>query len=630
MCELNQGLFNSRSSEYKTPFGAAESGSRLRFKIKPPRYYGAASVSFVLMPDGGTAKRVPMEWQGMQGDCDIYACEATAGEAGLYWYWFELDSLSSVFSVARAGVVKGTVEDTVKTPLWQLTVYNAGFKTPEWLKGGILYQIFPDRFCREGDFPGNLPDDRRLVQTWGGFPAPDGTDDYYTKTYFGGNLKGITAKLDYLQSAGVTAIYLNPIFEAHASHRYNTADYMRIDSMLGDENDLRTLCVNAKERGIQVILDGVFSHTGADSVYFNRYGRYSEAGAYQSKDSKYSDWYNFDEWPNRYRSWWGFEDLPEVTETTPSFLEYILGKDGVVAHWLRAGISGWRLDVADELPEGFLRRLRERVKAENPEAVIIGEVWENASNKISYGERRHYFGGDELDSVMNYPFRDAIVKFLKEKDAEFLHETVMELLEDYPKPVIDVLMNLVGSHDTIRMITLLAGEDPDGRDNFWKFNTRLSQEQREKGLRLVALAAAVQFFLPGVPCIYYGDEAGMEGYADPFNRGCFPWGGEDRNLLSLYKELGAIRNSCEALQSGGYRTLAANGGLFAFARQSESCTVISAVNCTDIGCELELNDTRLKVLLGGAKLDGSVLRLPAYSFAILGRGAWVEKIRAVR
>lgn len=572
-------VFDSWDETYKKPFGAVETDRPVAFHIVLPDTLPVSGVKLRVTPDGSTPLLVDMQKLDGEKGCCRFTCTYALARPGLYWYDFMLETPEGesyiVFDRDGLGKISGNEGDQ-----WQLTVYDTGFSTPDWLKGGVLYQIMPDRFAREGDLPGDLPEGRYLRADWGGTPEFRGDEEgkYLNNTYFGGNLKGITSKLPYLKFLGVTAIYLNPVFEAHSNHRYNTADYMKIDPMLGTEEDFRELCQKAKELGIRIILDGVFSHTGDDSRYFNRQGRYPETGAYQSQASPYSSWYRFKSWPDEYDCWWGYKTLPEVNETDESYLEFITGPDGVLEHWIKAGASGFRLDVADELPSAFIQALRKKVKELNGDAVIIGEVWEDASCKISYGERRPYLNGRELDSVMNYPFRNAILRFLKGSGAEAFGSEIITILEHYPKPCTDVLMNIVGTHDTPRILTSLAGEPGDGHDRAWKAEKILDPEQRKNGLRMLRLAAVLQFFLPGVPCVYYGDEAGMEGYDDPFNRRCYQWGKEDRELLFFYRRLGEMRGECPTLRSGGFRILTAQGSLFVFERYTQNGGLICSIN----------------------------------------------------
>lgn len=611
--------FDSWDETYKKPFGAVEQNTPVFFKVKLERNLSAAAVRLRVSPDGMAPLYVDM--QRISGDAltDIYFCAYALALPGLYWYDFELDTpLGKKFVVPAGGDGRGILAERPDSA-WQLTVYCAGFDTPEWLKGGILYQIMPDRFANVGGLPGKIPDGRFLRGDWGGIPEYRGDEEgkYLNNTYFGGNLKGIESKLPYLKSLGVTALYLNPIFEAHSNHRYNTADYRAIDPMLGTEEDFKSLCAAAKKIGIRVILDGVFSHTGDDSRYFNRQGRYPEKGAFQSKDSPYFSWYDFKNWPEEYRCWWGYKTLPETNELNPDFLRFITGRDGVLEKWQEAGASGWRLDVADELPTGFIRELRKTVKSLDKDAAVIGEVWEDASRKSSYGERRPYLNGAELDSVMNYPFRQNILTFLKGGGALDFCNGVMSILEHYPKPCTDALMNLLGTHDTARIITELAGDSGEGRDREWKAKHALSGEQRHKGLRLVRLAAVLEYFLPGVPSVYFGDEAGFEGYEDPFNRRCYRWGEEDAELLSFYRKLGALRLSLPELKDGKFRCVAAGGRLLAFAREKNASSALCAINA---GADTETlaipTGGCLKMTLDAVKEDDRLTMGPE-SFAVL-------------
>ena len=443
-----------------------------------------------------------------------------------------------------------------------------------------MYQIFPDRFAASGAAKENIPAGRVLRGDWGAQPEwrPDQTGRVTNCDFFGGDLSGIESRLSYLQSLGVTCLYLNPIFESHSNHRYDTADYSRVDPLLGTTADFRSLCAAARKRGIRVILDGVFSHTGSDSVYFNQRGRYPGPGAFQSQSSPYYSWYHFMHWPDQYQSWWGFDTLPEVNETDFEFNRFINGQAGIVRRWLHRGASGWRLDVADELPDAFLENLRDAAKAEDPDALVLGEVWEDASTKESYGRRRRYLLGGQLDSVMNYPFRDAILSYVRDGGADAAMEAILTILEHYPPQVVHLLMNHIGTHDTERAITILAGEPVQGRGREWQSTSFLTGEQRALGIQRLKLASFLQYTLPGVPCVYYGDEAGLEGYRDPFNRGCFPWGSEDENLLAWYRRLGTVRGGCASFADGAMEPVLADGDLLSFMRRSAGETLFCAVN----------------------------------------------------
>lgn len=571
--------YNSRYEYHKSIFGAVETMQNVVFRIVLPRDFCCHHARLVVRKDGENEQYIGMQWDCMQGDSEEWwRAEFFAEKSGLYEYRFEYDTPWGTSRIFNAGDGIGKIRDDGK--YWQLTVYDKEFSTPDWLKGGIIYQIFPDRFAFSGTEKAAVPTDRVMRTDRGGEPywRPDENGKVLNNDYFGGDLKGIEEKLGYLKSLGVTCIYLNPIFEAHSNHRYDTGDYTKIDPLLGNEEDFRSLCVSAENLGIKIILDGVFSHTGCDSKYFNEYGRYDTVGAYQSQNSKYYNWYKFKNWPDDYLSWWGIRLLPEVIEENPDFIEYITGENGIARRWLRLGASGWRLDVADELPDVFLDNFRKAVKAENPDALIMGEVWEDASNKFSYGERRRYLLGEQLDSVMNYPFAGAVIDFVRSGSAELFSSRVSTIIENYPKQVLDVLMNHISTHDTMRAVTALAGESCEYRDRFWQSTHSLSAEQYNNGIGLMKMASAMQFTLPGVPSIYYGDEAGMQGYKDPFNRCCYPWGNENAELVEWYKKLGKIRNENECFVDGRLEILSAVAGCVAYSRKTQGNELLIIAN----------------------------------------------------
>lgn len=560
-------MFNSRSRKYRDPLGAVADGTSIHFRVTLPRELSCSAAHLIIQREGGQIQVLDLFWCGMNGNSqEWWECHFTPEEPGLYFYHFEVRTYRGSQRLSRGFAGDGIFGGNNQ---WQLTVYDKNFKTPDWLEGGVMYQIFPDRFFKSQQPKENIPSGRTFHSDWSQQPvwAPNEQGVITNTDFFGGDLRGIQEKLPYLKELGVTCLYLNPIFESHSNHRYDTADYSKIDPLLGNEEDFRSLCAEAKKRGIRVLVDGVFSHTGSDSVYFNREGRYPTQGAYNSQQSPYYPWYTFRQWPQNYECWWNFETLPNVKETEPSFNEYINGENGIIRKWLRAGASGWRLDVADELPDQFLDNLTAAAKAESPDAVVLGEVWEDASNKTAYGVRRRYLLGGQLDTVMNYPFRDAIFAFLLGGDPRNFAESVESIVENYPPQCLRLLMNHIGTHDTERALTVLGGEPAGNRGREWQAAQSLTPEQRDIALKRLRLASLIQYLLPGVPCLYYGDEAGMEGYRDPFCRGAYPWGREGKNLLQWYKGLGMLRAQEKAiLGKGSYRTLYADGNLLAFER----------------------------------------------------------------
>ena len=622
-------MFHSRNPIYRNPSGAVQAHTNIHFKLLVPREFRCSAARLMVGEEfTKQVKTLGLFWCGMNGeDHEWWECDFTPEQSGLYFYRFEIDTWRGTLGItSRFGGESGIDEfGAPEGECWQLTVFESQYQIPDWLSGGIMYQIFPDRFYRSGTTKYNVPQDRYLHQRWGSQPEwrPNHQGEITNSDYFGGDLEGIIQKLDYLQSLGITCIYLNPIFEAHSNHRYDTADYTKVDPLLGSKEDFKRLCKEANKRGMHIMLDGVFNHTGSDSIYFNRKGRYQTLGAYQSQESPYYDWYQFYQWPEQYACWWNFETLPNVNETNETYNAYINGTDGVIQTWLKAGADGWRLDVADELPDLFLDDITKAAKQVKPTSMILGEVWEDASNKMAYGQRRRYLLGKQLDSVMNYPFREAIIGFLTGKNPAEMMELIMTVLEHYPPSAIHLLMNHIGTHDTERILTVLGGEPLNGRDREWQSKTKLSQEQRSKGLALLKLASLMQYTLPGIPCVYYGDEAGMEGYRDPFNRVCFPWGHEDAELVNWYRSLGKIRHSCEVLKQGTLEPYYADDDCFVYVRSDEAVgqKLLVAVNRTAQRkqlCMVQEWETA-SALLGKAVWNGT-LTLEPYGYALLFSG----------
>ncbi len=577
-------VYCSRQEIYKTPFGAVQSGEQVTFSIYPRRLAGVLSAELLFSADGEDFQIIPMDWAGFAGARDCYTITITAGEPGLYWYLFRMITADGANYICRSTGGQGQV---LAHPgeQYQMTVYDGNYQVATWFGKGITYNIFPDRFCRLDPPPADgYRSPRHVHADWSEVPTylPDERGEIWNNDFFGGSLRGVISKLDYLESLNVRTLYFNPIFEAFSNHRYDTGDYKSIDPMMGTEEDFKALCDAAGQRGMRVVLDGVFSHNGYDSKYFNARGHYDSVGAYQSKESPYYDWYDFSKWPDAYSSWWGIYTLPQVNEMNEKYLDYIIeGPDSVIRHWLEAGASGWRLDVADELPDEFIKKLNHAARETKPDALVIGEVWEDASNKISYGVRRRYFQGGELDSVMNYPLRDGIMAFLTGSPAEDFAEKMESLRENYPHDIFYNLMNIIGTHDTPRAITALSAAPGDwdaSRD--YRAHHWLSGDALEHAKRLLKMAAVIQFTMPGSPTIYYGDEAGQQGYEDPFNRRTYPWGREDTELLAFYRALCAIREDSSALNEGGISFALARGGVLIYERTTPEERVLVAVNRT--------------------------------------------------
>lgn len=545
---------------------------------------------FVLQRDGCEAQSLHM--QNISGGWEL---QLSFAEPGLYFYWFRLEGRRAALGEDR------NAEFSDSASAYQILVYRECFATPAWFKGGIMYQIFPDRFFKSGEILAEKG--KWLHRDWHETPEfrPNEKGKILNNDFFGGNFRGILKKLDYLQSLHVTVIYLNPIFRAFSNHRYDTGDYMQLDPMLGSEEDFAALVSECGKRGIRLILDGVFNHTGDDSRYFNKYGTYDEIGAYQSKDSKYYSWYNFRHFPDKYDSWWGIDVLPAVNENCPSYIDFITGENGVLRRWMKYPLGGFRLDVADELPDEFVAKIRSAVKSANGDAVVIGEVWEDASNKIAYSTRRKYFQGEELDSVMNYPLKDAIINFVVSGNTSLLRRTVGMLLDHYPKCVLDSLMNILGTHDTVRVLTALGGVCAYNKEEMAVL--KLSAEQRAVATERLKIAAILLYTFFGVPCIYYGDEIGMEGYFDPFCRKPFAWDLIDEDILSHYRWLGELRSRYTVFRDGDYRELYHDDNCIVFERRKGKEAVITVANLGNNKYTLRFNGVLYDQLSGERCVD---------------------------
>lgn len=550
---LNMIFHNSQDIRYREPFGAVTSGTRVSLYLYI-REEQIPEKCFLRLWDGKTEEIIQMFDVDNSG---FYKCsfEAENNPTPL-WYYFIIDYPDETIFYGNNEKSLGGPGSVYKDqpPSYQITVYKKQFKTPSWFPKGPVYHIFVDRFSRSDKYS-NTQKYKRYHEDWYEQPChlpSDGEEKYFPDDFFGGNLQGIIDKLGYIHGLGATSIYLSPIFESRSNHKYDTADYSMIDSSFGNEEIFKNLCKEAASLGIRIILDGVFSHTGDDSIYFNKYKNYSSLGAYNSMESEYYPWYTFEEYPDTYKCWWDVVSMPTIDKECVSFRDYICSSDGIASKWLKAGASGWRLDVADELPMDFLKLLRKTVKDAKGDSLLMGEVWEDASNKVSYGNLRNYCYGDTLDSVMNYPIREALIDFILGRiDSIEAISILNSQLENYPAEFLHENMNLLGSHDRARLRTILSGAPPADSmtRNEQAYYVPDEAEAQYASARTMALAS-MMFIMPGVPHIYYGDEAGLEGMADPFNRKCYPWGREDMQLLEFFKRISSFRKDNEVLISG--------------------------------------------------------------------------------
>ncbi|MBE6871665.1 MAG: glycoside hydrolase family 13 protein [Ruminococcaceae bacterium] len=607
-------LYNSKDTNFKMPFGTLTEGQKCKITIHIPVSCRTKRVRLVLLWENGEEYgSFVMPIADRAGDYEIYSCTFAMPQPSLYFYYFKITTENESFSLYRQGYDQTNME---AGELWQLSCVPSDFDVPRDFCGNVMYQIFPDRFYQQGecdtaskltpfwmhedktDIPCYLPDERGKIQNC---------------DFFGGNLKGIASKLDYLKELGVKIIYLNPIFKAWSNHRYDTADYHKIDELLGTEDDFRELCEKAHEKGMKIILDGVFSHTGSNSRYFDKLGVFG-GGAYSCADSPFRSWYDFQSYPDVYTSWWGIDTLPCVNETAEGFMDFIInGENSVVAHWIKCGADGFRLDVADELPDEFITAFRKRLKQLKPDALLIGEVWEDASNKISYGKRRRYFTDGELDSVMNYPFRKAVIDLVCGRDkGEQFKQTVMNIAENYPKCVLNTLMNMLSTHDTERIISVLSDEVP--QDKAERAGFAMSDSAREKAEEKLRAASFLQFVLPGMPCIYYGDEIGMEGFEDPFCRGFFNWEkAKDSKLRGFFTKLAQVRNTCDALKYGDVNAESDGAGRVVIERKNGDGRCVAFVNT---GLPVKVAVSGEVIFSEKARIQGNEAFLDSYGFVL--------------
>lgn len=596
---------------------AFPSDKKIIFTVRAPRRLGASAVVLRINRDGEGDRDIPLRFENTDEGWDTYTTELFPAEGcedgyeGLFYYEFLfLRGLDTLFTNTYNNVdfeLSGASGGR-----FRLLISDRRFSTPEWFRGRTMYHIFVDRFCR-GKGEVTEREDAVINPDWESgipqYPKHNG-DRYSNNMFFGGNLWGVIEKLDYLSSLGVGVIYLSPIFKAYSNHKYDTGNYLEIDGMFGGEAAFDKLIEEAGKRDIKIILDGVFNHTGDDSIYFDRYGKYGGVGAYSDPSSPFVGWYKFKNYPSDYESWWGIDILPKLNHENQVCREYFVGRGGVVQKYIEKGIGGWRLDVADELSDEFLDGLRETAKSTNPEAVIIGEVWENAADKIAYGRRRRYFGGRQLDSVMNYPLKNGIVEYFRYGDASILGDTLKELYSSYPEDVCHSLMNILGTHDTERILTVLGAiadesVSGDGHSNDELATKRMNAAQREMAEKLLKMAAVIQYTVFGVPSVFYGDEVGTEGYHDPFCRKPFPWGREDTDLLSFYRRLGQIRRENTAFADGSFKITDVHGGFIAYSRENSSATLTIAVNRSENDEFLKLDGDYVE-LISGETFDGTV------------------------
>jgi glycosidase len=601
--------FNSRSSAFKTPFGAQPKGSEFSFRVASGAP-GLRRVTLVVERRHLTGNqeqiayepvaRIPMKQAGRG-----FSARYRFDEVGVFGYWFELETASGRYALQnnKDGVYwtreKGSMgpssverlpDNLARVRRYRQTVHAPDFQVPSWARDVVYYYVFPERF-RNGDKTndprpgGGRPQDRyqqgdvERHASWmekpfkpaGPGEKGDGSDPVHNNDFFGGDLAGLIEKLDYIKSVGANAIYLTPVFRAPSNHKYDAADYKQIDPAFGSNEDFVRLCAEAAKRGLRVIPDTSLNHVGADSPYFNRYLNFPPGGAFDggkpNPASPYYGWFRFKagetDPDKQYQGWVGVADLPEIDKDNPSFRAYAYrAPDSVTNYWLDRGAAGWRMDVAPWVPDDFWREWRQAVKARKPDALTVAETWFDASK---------FLLGDMFDSTMNYIFRNAVLDYAAGQPASRAYANIELLREAYPPQALFALMNLLSTHDQPRAL--------------YHFGYRDDGDAQALGLAKQRLRLAVFFQMtyPGSPTIYYGDEVGLGGGEDPYNRAPYPWadeGGEpDEALLADFKRLTALRQALPVLRHGSLSApLYLDEHVVLLARQDGKTWAITATN----------------------------------------------------
>ena len=575
-----QAVHDSQSIKFRKPFGAVEVGQKVKLSINVDREIIVA-VEFIQFD--GTRLNMGMQKEYLNNGEFRYSVEIDTSDAlGILEYYFILiDGYNRLYYGNNDEHLGGIGQIYTYNPVpYQITVYEKSY-TPNWYKEGVVYQILIDRFYNGNeDKTINSPKkDSFIYGRWDDNPMyiKDGFGKIARWDFYGGNIKGIIKKLDYIKSLGANIIQLSPVFKSSSCHKYDTGDYEFIDEMFGTNNEFKELCEVAEGKGIKIILEVVLSYTSSDSKYFNKLGNYNEIGAYQSPNSKYHDWYKFTRYPYQYESWWGIAERPNINSMENGYMDYIIKNDeSIIKKWMNLGCSGWRLNVIDELPDEFIEAIRTRMQEIDENTVLLGDIWDDASNKVSYSKRRKYLQGKEVHAVTNYPLRECLINFTKGYiTSDIFKQKIMSLYENYPRESFYGNINVIGTNDTERILTVLDGN-----------------------IELLRLIVVIQFTLPGVPLIYYGDETALKGGKEPDNRKSYPWGKEDKDLSDFYNKIVNIRNSEDGLKKGDLIIHETDPEVFVFERNYENEKLIVLVNVS--------NEQKL---IKGINLSGSYVNL---------------------
>ena len=661
---------DSRDSLYRSPGGAVPAGTPVTIRLRTfhndvtsvkLRVYDVNAGGQTLVPMQPAATNVACFQPGLEAEtCDFWAATLPNTAPNNLWYRFIItDGTRTAYYADDTPALDGGLGAPTDTPVDQsfaLTVYDPAFSSPAWMRRGIIYQVFPDRFNngRQDNDPrtGDIRyDDPVLALPWGTLPegycrnyadavgrcpwrfdatppasSPD-KEQPRGRDYMGGDLKGVDQKLDYLWGLGINTLYFNPIFDAGSNHSYDTQDYTRIDPYFGTQDDWENLVKHAEARGMRIVLDGVFNHMSSDSPFFDRYHHYDTVGACESLTSPWRDWFTFRDVPAgtgecvgsagdrsaSYDGWFGFDSIPVLNKSNPQVQQYFLtAPDSISKRWLSQGAGGWRLDVMGDasFPPGYWETFRSEVKTTSPDSVIIGELWQKDTTLL------RFLRGDRADATMNYRLRDAVLGLLAPgpfdskgfadsgriiKPSEFMSR-VSSIREDYPDAAYYAAMNLLDSHDTERIRwTLTPGQDTRADKEFNAANVA-------SGAARLRLATLIQFTMPGMPTVYYGDEVAVTGDDDPDDRRTYPWGGDANpsrpQVQSHYTNLALARRMSEALMRGSFQPLLADDAadVVAYGRKTDAQAAIVVVNRGD-------QPRTVSVPVAGFLPDGALLSL---------------------
>ena len=565
-----------------TKISSTKEDATYKVNIQVPMNLGwIERMKFVVESD---EKRITylMEHIKNEDEYSLFTTEIILPTKALYHYYFSFEANNNFIYYKKNNVED--INSISKEDMWKMSV---NFEVPKWAQGKIMYHIFVDRFNKGREEPLEEMPNRTIHKSWNEelVIGPD-KNGIWNADFYGGDLKGIEDKLDYIKSLGASIIYLSPIVWSQSNHRYDTSDYEKVDPYAGTNKDLKDLCDKAHSLGMKVILDAVFNHTGNDSKYFNEYNNFNELGAYQSSKSKYFPFYRKYINNNQifFDYWWGMKNLPVCDGNSKEWQDYIYGEGGIIDLWFALGIDGLRLDVADELSDEFIEGIRKAVKRNKEDGFILGEVWKNPMRM----GRGYISSGNGMDSVMDYVLIDALIRYFKYEDIDKLKEILRQLKAEYPEETLNSLMNFTSTHDITRAINIFGTKELqytgewawnlNNNDLEWQKNYQMTKEEYERGKEVYKTYLYTLTFLPGNLSIFYGDEVGLQGMGNLSNRKPFPWDNIDEDLLNYFKQIGKIRNKEHFLENADFKIIDINSKYFMFEREQDNDKALITVN----------------------------------------------------